>query len=84
MWSIKMAICVAYDVFDFTVGRMLFVPFSGEIVGMALCAAMFGKEGLWYGLEGIDFTEQVDGFIPTASIIAFRNKPKDMAGGNNP
>lgn len=79
-----MAICVAYDVFDLTFGRMLFAtPFAGEILGMALCVAMFGKEGLWYGLEGIDFTEQVDGFIPTASIIAFRNKPKDVAGGNN-
>ena len=76
MWPLKLVVCVVYDLFDFTLGRALFlVPFSGEIVGCALCAAMFGKAGMLYGLEAIDFTEVIDGFVPTATIIAFANKP---------
>jgi hypothetical protein len=85
MWGLKFAVCVAYDLFDMTIGRILFViPFSGEIVGCALCYAMFGKGGLFYGLEGIDFTEQLDGFIPTATIIALRNYPSAVTSLSGP
>jgi len=76
MWPAKLAACIAYDLFDFTVGRVLFpIPFLGEIIGCALCCALFGKSGLLYALEALDPTEQLDGFVPTATIIAFRNKP---------
>jgi hypothetical protein len=76
MWSGKFVVCVIYDFFDFTVGRVLFpVPLLGEVIGCGLAAALFGKAGLLYGLEAIDPTEQIDGFIPTASIIALANKP---------
>ncbi|MFZ4409934.1 MAG: hypothetical protein ACOYOH_21495 [Paracraurococcus sp.] len=75
MWWLKFSICVMYDLFDMTVGRFLFVvPFASELVGMALCCAMFGWEGLFYGLEALDPTEQIDGFIPTATIIALANR----------
>jgi hypothetical protein len=77
MWGAKLVVCLIYDFLDFTVGRFLFpFPLLGEVIGCALCAAMFGKSGMFYGLEAIDFTEQIDGFIPTATIIAFVNKPK--------
>ena len=80
MWGVKLAVCIAYDIFDFTAGRLLFVvPFSGEVVGMALGMAMFGKAGLLYGLEALDPTEQIDGFIPTATIIALANRPATVA-----
>lgn len=80
MWKMKLVVCVAYDLFDFTLGRLLFVvPFAGEIVGMALGVAMFGKTGLFYGLEALDPTEQIDGFIPTATIIALANRPAAIA-----
>lgn len=76
MWGLKLAICIAYDLFDFTIGRLMFAtPFVGEIIGCGICAAMFGWNGVFYGLEAIDFTEQLDGFIPTATIIAIKNKP---------
>jgi hypothetical protein len=76
MWWPKFFVCLGVDFFDFTVGRLLFtVPFSGEVVGCAICYAMFGKDGLLYGLEAIDVTEAIDGFIPTATIIALRNRP---------
>jgi hypothetical protein len=80
MWELKLAVCIIYDLLDLTLGRTLFViPFGGEIVGCTLCAAMFGTSGLLYGLEALDVTEQIDGFIPTATIIAIMNKPKSAS-----
>lgn len=77
MWATKFAVCIAVDLFDFTIGRLLFpVPFVGEVIGCAICASMFGWGGVFYGVEAIDFTEQLDGFIPTATIIALANKPQ--------
>lgn len=76
MWHAKLAVCIIYDLFDMTLGRLLFaVPFAGEIVGCVLCSALFGVNGMYYGLEAIDFTEVADGFIPTATLIAIANKP---------
>lgn len=81
MWNLKLMLCAVYDVLDMTVGRALFpIPFLGELVGCGLCCAMFGKSSMFYGREAIDITEQIDGFIPTATIIALANKPK-VAGG---
>lgn len=75
-WKFKLMVCILYDFLDFTVGRAMFLtPFLGEIVGCALCYAMFGKTGLFYGLEALDPTEQIDGFIPTATVIAWANRP---------
>lgn len=76
MWHVKLALCIAYDLFDMTFGRLLFVvPFAGEIVGIAFCCALFGKSGVWAALEMLDITEQLDGFIPIATIIALANRP---------
>lgn len=76
MWHVKLALCIAYDLFDMTFGRLLFVvPFAGEIVGVALCCALFGKSGVWAMLEIFDPTEQIDGFIPIATIIALAHRP---------
>ena len=75
-WHYKLIICILYDIFDCTVGRALFaLPFSGEIVGCILANLLFGSNGFLYGLEAIDPTEQIDGFIPTATFIALKNKP---------
>jgi hypothetical protein len=77
MWRTKLAACVFYDLLDMTVGRALIpIPFSGEIGGCILCYAMFGRNGLLYGLEALDITEAIDGFIPTATIIALSNRPE--------
>ncbi len=46
-WHHKFIVCILYDIFDFTLGRALFVlPFSGEVVGCVLANAMFGSSGL--------------------------------------
>jgi hypothetical protein len=75
-WHHKLIVCIFYDIFDFTLGRALFLlPFSGEIVGCIFANAMFGSGGFLYALEALDPTEQIDGFVPTATLIALRNKP---------
>jgi hypothetical protein len=75
-WHHKLIICILYDIFDFTIGRALFaLPFSGEIVGCIFANLLFGSNGFLYGLEAIDVTEQIDGFIPTATFIAMKNRP---------
>jgi hypothetical protein len=78
MWPIKLVVCILYDIFDFTIGRVLFpVPFLGEIVGCGLCCMMFGVGGMLYALEAIDITEQFDGFVPAATLIAIKNRPSE-------
>lgn len=74
-WWVKFAVCVAWDGLDFTVGRTLFpVPFAGELAGTLLASALFGKAGLVYLFEALDVTEQIDGFAPTATLIALANR----------
>lgn len=71
----KLFVAILVDLFDFTVGRALFaVPFSGEIIGTAVCYAMFGPRALLYAAETLDPTEQIDGFIPTATLIALAHQ----------
>jgi hypothetical protein len=70
MWW-KLLIALVIDGLDFTVGRFLFpVPYAGEIVGTTVAMLLFGWKGIFYLLEAIDPTEQIDAFIPTATIIA--------------
>ena len=74
-WWPKFFIALFIDFLDMTVGRLLFViPFSGEIIGVAVGYAMFGKKAFFYALEAIDPTEQIDGFIPTPTLIALAAK----------
>jgi len=76
MWWLKFLVCIFVDLFDFTVGRFLFaIPFAGELIGTAVATALFGKQGLWYALEVLDPSEQLDCFIPMATIIALANRP---------
>jgi len=74
-WNYKLAISIAVDIFDMTIGRALFaIPFSGEIIGIVIGMMLFGAKGWFYALEALDPTEQIDGFVPTATIIAVKAK----------
>lgn len=82
-WWAKAGICAAWDLADFTVGRTLFaVPFASEVIGTAIAASLFGKAGLFYAWEALDITEQLDGFAPTATLIALANRPKPEKPSN--
>lgn len=66
----RLAFSVLIDLFDFTLGR---VPIFGTVtegVGTVVLLAMWGPIGLVNLAELIDFTDQADGFIPTATLVA--------------
>jgi len=65
----RLAISIALDLFDFTIGRVLIGMPWEEGAGAALATALWGPAGIVYLLEWIDVTEQIDAFIPTATLI---------------
>lgn len=85
---IRLALSLAIDIADFTIGRALFpVPWE-EGVGAAILFLLWGPAGLVYLWELADLTEQLDGFIPTATLIGLYvgwreghllGKPRDPA-----
>lgn len=69
-YFIRLAFSIVIDLFDFTLGR---IPLFGSVtegVGTIVLTAMWGPAGLLNALELLDFTEQLDAFIPTATIVA--------------
>lgn len=67
---IKLIVAIILDILDFTMGRIpgLGVPYD---MGLTLIAyLMFGPKGLVQIWEVVDFSEQVDGFVPTLTLIA--------------
>lgn len=69
-YFLRLAFSVLIDVLDFTLGR---IPIFGTItdgVGAAVLFLLWGKVGLAYAWEVLDVTDQIDGFIPTATLIS--------------
>jgi len=69
-YYIRLALSVVIDVFDLTLGR---IPIFGSVtegVGTIVLMALWGPAGLINALELLDITDQVDSFIPTATLIA--------------
>ncbi|MCR6644558.1 MAG: hypothetical protein NVV62_08590 [Terricaulis sp.] len=69
-YFLKLAFSVVIDVLDFTLGR---IPIFGTVtdgVGTLVLMAMWGPAGLVNGWELFDVTDQVDAFIPTATLVA--------------
>jgi hypothetical protein len=69
-YFLKLAFSVIIDVFDFTLGRIPIFGTVTEGVGTLVLYAMWGPAGLVNALEMVDFTDQVDSFIPTATLVA--------------
>ncbi len=69
-YFLRLAFSVVIDLFDFTLGR---VPIFGSVtegVGTIVLVALWGPAGLVNLWELFDFTDQADGFIPTATLVA--------------
>ena len=65
----RVTLSVIIDLADFTLGR---IPILGTVedgVGGIVATALWGRAGLVYFWELIDVTDQIDGFIPTATLI---------------
>lgn len=71
VWA-KFTICIAFDLFDMTVGRVMWgVAIYTDIGNALIMFALWGPIGLLAAWEAVDVSEQIDGFIPTNTIIAW-------------
>lgn len=66
---LRLALSLAIDIADFTIGRVPLVGSATEGVGTAILVMLWGPAGLVYLWELADWTDQLDGFIPTATLI---------------
>lgn len=66
----RLALSIIIDVADFTFGRIPVFGTLNDGIGTVVLFALWGPAGLVNAWELVDFTDQVDGFIPTATLIA--------------
>ena len=68
-YFVRLAISVVIDLMDFTVGRIPIVGTAEDGVAGVVTTMLWGRAGLAYFWELLDITDQIDGFIPTATLI---------------
>ncbi len=69
-YFIRLALSIAIDLADFTLGR---IPLFGTVtdgVSTVVLMALWGPVGAINLWELIDVTEQLDAFVPTATLAA--------------
>lgn len=69
-YYLRLALSVVIDLFDLTLGRIPIFGTVTEGVTTVVLMALWGPAGLLNLWELIDFTDQADSFIPTATLIA--------------
>lgn len=73
----KIAFCIGCDLFDMTVGRLLLgVSLFTDVVSALVMFLLWGPMGLFALWEAADITEQLDGFVPTNTLIALAANKK--------
>jgi len=71
VWA-KFCFCLVFDLFDFTFGRlMLGVSIFSDVGSALLMCLLWGPMGLLNMWEVVDPTEQIDGFVPTNTLVAW-------------
>lgn len=68
-YFLRLAVSIVIDLFDTLLGR---VPIFGSVtegVGTIVLFSLWGPPGLAYLLELGDVTDQIDGFVPMATLI---------------
>jgi len=66
--DIRLFLCIIFDVIDFFVR----IPGLGtlfDLVGIPVAYYFIGPFGIAYAWELLDITDQLDGFIPTMTIL---------------
>lgn len=66
----KLVAAVVLDVADFTVGRIIGFGTGFDVVLTGIAFAMFGWKGLIQIWEVAEPTDQIDGFVPTLTLLA--------------
>lgn len=69
----KLVVAVLLDVADFTVGRIVGFGTGFDIVLAGAGFALFGWKGLIQLWEVAEPTDQIDGFVPTLTLVALAN-----------
>lgn len=67
---IKLAIAIVLDIADFIIGRIVGFGSAFDVVLALIGFAMFGWKGLAQLWELGDLSDQIDGFVPTLTLIA--------------
>lgn len=83
----KLIIAVILDALDFTIGRIPGFELPFDLVMGVAAIALFGWPGLFAFWEAAEPTGQIDGFVPTLTIIALSQmgeKKKKMRGAEEP
>ena len=68
-YFVRLAISLAIDLFDTLLGRLPIFGTVTEGIGSVVLYFLWGPAGLAYLWELADVTDQLDGFIPTATLM---------------
>ena len=78
----KLIVAVVLDIADALIGRIIGFGTGFDIVLAGIGFAMFGWKGLAQLWEVADPTDQIDGFVPTLTLVALANlRAVRSAGG---
>ncbi|MBT8471056.1 MAG: hypothetical protein HKN14_03715 [Marinicaulis sp.] len=80
----KLIVAIVLDILDFTVGRIPGFEFVFDVVMGVAAVILFGWAGLFAFWELGDPTGQVDGFIPTLTLIALSQLNKGGKKSTHP
>jgi len=75
----KLLIAIAIDLLDFVIGRILGFGTIFDAVVALIAVLMFGWKGLFALWEVADVSDQIDGFVPTLTLIALADLRKRKA-----
>ncbi len=79
--AVKLLIAVVLDVLDFTIGRVPGFEVAFDIVLGVAAVAMWGWPGFFAFWEVADPTGQIDGFVPTMTLIALSQMRRKKQAG---
>ncbi len=77
---IKLIIAVLLDIADATLGRLFGFGYVSNILLTIAGVMLFGWRGLFHLVEMLDPTHQIDGFVPTLTLIALAEFRRDEEG----
>lgn len=73
----KLAFAVFLDILDFTIGRVIGFGMVSDLIFAGIAFWIWGPAGLFALWELADPSEQVDGFVPTMTLIALSQMGKN-------
>ena len=74
---IKLIVAILLDIADFTLGRIIGFGTAMDMVFTLIAVMMFGWKGLFQLWEVVDLSDQIDGFVPTLTLLALTELRQD-------